>query len=63
MGHRHDGPDRKPARALAAVATGADAAQAVGAAGVDREPLHEWLDDAPSFVAGLNRAPRERADR
>ena len=63
MGRRSDGPDPKQARAIEAIATGADAAQAAEAAGVDQETLREWLDDDPSFVAGLNRAKRERADR
>ena len=63
MGRRSDGPDPKQARIIEAIATGADAAQAAEAVGVDRETPREWLDDDPSFVAGLNRAKRERADR
>ena len=47
MGRRRDGPDPKPARAIEALATRADAAQAAEAAGVDRETLREWLDDDP----------------
>jgi hypothetical protein len=55
-----DSPDPKQARAVDALASGADVAQAAEAA---RRPSASGLTMTPSFVAGLNRAQRERADR
>jgi hypothetical protein len=63
MGRQADRPDPKQAQAVDAIASGADVAKAADAAGVDRETLRDWLHHDAAFVAGLNRANRERADR
>jgi hypothetical protein len=57
--------DRPDPRALAldALAAGDDPRRAADLAGIDEEALRDWLDDDPEFLAELNRARRDRADR
>src|SRR4051794_29723027 len=51
------------AKAVDAIASGADVAGASEAAGVERETLRDWLDGDAEFIASLNRAKVERGDR
>ena len=68
MGHPAEtsGPTRGAvqAKAVDALASSANVAKAARTrAGVDRETLRDWLDRDPEFIAHLNRAKHDRADR
>src|SRR5512135_1149889 len=63
MGCQAERTDPKQAQVVDALASGADLAKAADAAGVDREILRDWLHRDAAFVASLNRAKSERADR
>lgn len=57
-----DEPSPAQLRAIEALALGATFAAAAEAAGVDRTTVYRWRRDDAAFVAGLNRALRDRAD-
>jgi hypothetical protein len=50
-------------QAVDAIASGADLADVANAAGVDRETVREWAYRDSEFIASLNQAKRELADR
>lgn len=57
-----DDPSPTQLKAIEALAAGATYGAAAAAAGVDRATLYRWRRDDAAFIAGLNRALRDRAD-